>query len=200
MKIIIVGGTGTIGKRVTAALQSEGKHEVIVAGLKSGDIQMDIRSVPSIVNFFDKLGPFDALISTTGAAQLGYLYNLKEEDMMVGIQGKLLAQINLVLVGLKSINAGGSFTLTSGILAEEPIMQGAACTVADAAVNAFVKAAAIELKSGVRINAVAPGVVEDSPALHQFFPNHKPVAMSHVTTAYIKSVLSNCSGEVLRAY
>lgn len=49
MKILIIGATGTIGKHVTAALQKE--HEVIKAGSKSADVQVDISSAESIENF-----------------------------------------------------------------------------------------------------------------------------------------------------
>jgi uncharacterized protein YbjT (DUF2867 family) len=43
MKILIIGATGTIGKHVTAALQKD--HEVIKAGSKSSDIQVDSRKI-----------------------------------------------------------------------------------------------------------------------------------------------------------
>ena len=58
MKILIVGATGTIGKHITAALQKD--HEVIKAGSKSSDIQVDISSVESIENFYNQVGKFEA--------------------------------------------------------------------------------------------------------------------------------------------
>lgn len=200
MKIIIIGASGTIGKKVTRALWAKNQHEIVTVGLKSGDYQVDIGSRESIIQLFKDIGSFDSLISITGAAHLGPLTELKEEDLMIGIKSKLLGQINLVLLGMPYINPSGSFTLTSGILAEDPILQGTACTVADAGVNAFVQSASIELKNDVRLNAIAPGVVEDSPALHQFFPGHIPVAMELVTAAYLKSVLGGQNGAIFRAY
>lgn len=170
------------------------------AGFSKGDYQVDITSAESIENLFRKVGSFDALISIAGSAHLGPIQELSERDFMVGIGGKLLAQINLVLIGQQYINANGSFTLTSGILAEDPILTGTACTVADAGINAFVISAAQELKQGVRINAVAPGVVRDSPQLHAYFPGHIPVEMEKVSAAYLRSVLGAANGKVFRAY
>ena len=66
MKIIIVGASGTIGKHVLAALKND--HEIITAGSKSGDFQVDITSTESIENFYKQVGKFDALISTSGNA------------------------------------------------------------------------------------------------------------------------------------
>jgi NAD(P)-dependent dehydrogenase (short-subunit alcohol dehydrogenase family) len=198
MKIVIVGATGTIGRKVTAALVQQ--HEVIQVGYTGGDLQVDIASRTSIERLFSQTGRFDALISIAGNAKLGPLEQLAEADFRVGLEHKLLGQINLVLAALPYINHGGSFTLTSGILAEDPIREGAACTTTDAAVNGFVTAAAVDLTRDLRINAVAPGVVEDSPALHPFFPGHIPVAMDKVVAAYLKAVLGPGTGRVIRAY
>lgn len=73
MKIIVVGATGTIGKKVSAAFAKD--HDVIHAGSKSGQVQVDITSPSSIENFFRKVGKFDALISTAGG---GGSYTLRE--------------------------------------------------------------------------------------------------------------------------
>jgi NAD(P)-dependent dehydrogenase (short-subunit alcohol dehydrogenase family) len=168
MKIIIVGATGTIGKKVLAAFDSE--HEVIGAGSKSGDIRLDITSPGSIESFYKEVGPFDALISTTGSGHFGPLQKMTDKDFMVGITSKLMGQVNLVLIGQHFINPRGSFTLTSGILSEEPVVAGANLSTVNGAINAFVIGAAIELGNGVRINAVSPGVVEDSPS---YFPSSR---------------------------
>src|SRR5258708_20406154 len=122
MKIIIVGGAGTIGKKVTTALQNE--HEIVRVGAKSGDIQADITSVSSIENVFKKTGPFDALICTAGGVHFGPFKTMTDKDFRKGIDSKLMGQVNLVLVGQHYIQARGSFTLTSGSLGEDPIAFG----------------------------------------------------------------------------
>src|ERR1700740_42870 len=109
MKIIIVGATGTIGKKVTQALEKD--HKLIKAASKSGDMQIDINSAASIEAFFKKTGPFDALVSTTGAGHFGPLNKMTEKEFRKGIDSKLMGQINLVLIGQHYISAGGSFTL-----------------------------------------------------------------------------------------
>jgi NAD(P)-dependent dehydrogenase (short-subunit alcohol dehydrogenase family) len=198
MKIIIIGGNGTIGKVVAEKLKHE--HDVIIAGARTGDLLLDLGRRDSILSFFEKTGHFDALINAAGAAYLAPIRELEEQHFRIGLESKLLGQINLVLIGQRYINKGGSFTLTSGIVAEEPIRQGVAAMTVDAAVNAFVKAASTELTNDVRINAVAPGVVEGSPHLHQYFPGHIPVSMEKVGMAYLKSLLGVHNGEVIRAY
>jgi NAD(P)-dependent dehydrogenase (short-subunit alcohol dehydrogenase family) len=194
MKIIIVGATGTIGKHVTAALQKD--HEVKTAGSKSGDLRVDISSTASIENFYKQAGKFDALISTSGDAHFGPLPAMTDADFKKGINSKLMGQVNLVLIGQRYISPNGSFTITSGSLAEDPIRYGSSVTTINSALNGFAKGAAIELEKGVRINAVAPSVVEESPDYFPYFPGNIPVTMDRVAQAYLKSVLGAQTGQV----
>ncbi|MDB5114804.1 MAG: short chain dehydrogenase [Mucilaginibacter sp.] len=194
MKIIIIGATGTIGKHVTAALQKD--HEIIKAGSKSGDMQVDISSPASIESFFKQAGKFDALVNVSGDGHFGPLNSMKDADFRKGIDSKLMGQVNLVLIGQHYINPKGSFTLTSGSLAHDPIVLGANLSAVNAAIDGFVRSAAIELENSVRINVVAPSVVEESPGYFPYFQGHIPVSMHRVTQAYVKSVLGAQTGQV----
>lgn len=196
MKIIIVGATGTIGKHVVKALQHN--HEIIKVGSKSGDFQVDISSTESIEKLFKQVGAFDALISTAGDAHFGPFDQLTDKDFRKGIDSKMMGQINLVLIGQHYINPKGSFTLTSGSLAEDPIVYAASVSSINAAVNGFVKGAAVEIAAGLRINAVAPGVVEESPDYFPYFPGDIPAKMDRVAQAYVKSVLGAQTGQVYK--
>jgi len=198
MKIIIVGASGTIGKHITAALKKD--NEIITAGSKSGDLQVDITSPDSIEKLYEQAGKFDALVSVTGAGHFGPVPAMKDADFRIGLNSKLMGQVNLVLIGQHYINPKGSFTLTSGILSDDPVVYGAALSAVNGGLNGFVVGAAIELENGVRINAVSPGVVEDSPEYFPYFPGHIPVAMDKVTQAYLKAVLGAGTGQVIKVY
>ncbi|MCX2494607.1 short chain dehydrogenase [Pedobacter sp. PF22-3] len=198
MKIIIVGATGTLGKKVAEAFAS--KHEIIRVGNTKGDVQVDITNETSIKNMFEQIGAFDALISTSGKGPFAPVNQLTGEVFKSGLLDKLLGQVNLVLIGQHYINKGGSFTLTSGILAENPVAAGSALSTINGGLNAFVLASAPELGNGIRINAVSPNVVEDSPAYFESFPGEIPVTMEKVVKAYEKSVLGILTGQVIKVY
>jgi len=196
MKIIIIGATGTIGKDVVKAL--ENNNEIIKVGSKSGDYQADITDTVSIKKMFEQVGPFDALISTAGDGHFGPLKDMTDSEFRISINSKLMGQVNLVLIGQHYINPKGSFTLTSGSLSDDPVVFGASVSAINGALDSFVKAAAIELDNGVRINAVAPDVVEESPGYFPYFPGHIPVSMHRVAQAYVKSVLGAQTGQVYK--
>lgn len=194
MKIIVIGATGIIGKHVVKALESG--SEIIKVGLNSGDYQVDISDTGSIKELFSKAGRFDALVSATGDAHFGPLKDMTDAEFSIGITSKLMGQINLVLIGQHYINPKGSFTLTSGSLSKDPVVFGTSVSAINGALDSFVKAAAIELEDGVRINAVGPDVVEESPGYFPYFPGRIPVTMNRVAQAYVKSVLGGQTGQV----
>lgn len=196
MKIVIVGATGTLGKKITEDFEKE--HEIVKVGTKSGDIQADISRVDSLKQMFEKIGPFDALVSAAGGGHFGPLEEMRPEDFIKGVNSKLMGQINMVLLGQHYIQPNGSFTLITGVLSDDPVKNSVNLASINSAVNGFVKAAALELINGVRINAVSPGVVEDSPQLFSLFPGHRPVSMERVVYAYRKSVLGHITGQIIK--
>lgn len=200
MKVLIVGGTGTLGKHIAERLTDT--HELIIAGRQSGDVQVDITDPHSIEQLYQKTGRIDALIVAAGGAPVKPLEEMIHEDFLAGFQSKMMGQINLVLTGIRYINSGGSITLTSGILTEEPIPQGAILSTINSAVNGFVKGAYGELfKKGIRINAVSPALVEDSvEKLGSLFLGHTPIPVSRAVDAYVKSLESLQTGRILEVF
>lgn len=196
MKIIIVGATGTMGKYLSNAFEKE--HEIIRVGSDSSDFQVDITSVESIENLFKQAGSFDALISTAGPTYVGPWKKMTDKEFKKGVEGKMMGQINLVLIGQQYINPKGSFTLITGGLTYEPQLNFANASAANGAVEGFVRAAAIELENGIRINAVSPTVIEDSPQYFPYFPGEIPVTMKQLEYGFRKSVFGANTGQIIK--
>ncbi len=198
MKIIIVGATGTMGKHIVSVLEKE--HDLIKVSSDVGsDIQADITSTESIENMFKQVGAFDALISTAGPTYVGPWKNLHDTEFRKGVDGKMMGQINLVLIGQNYINPKGSFTLITGALTDEPQINFANASAANGAVEGFVRAAAIELQNGIRINAVSPTVIENSPQYFPYFPGEIPTTMRQLEFMFLKSVFGANTGHIIKA-
>ncbi|HDX9008836.1 short chain dehydrogenase [Aeromonas dhakensis] len=197
MKIVIVGASGTIGSAVSDLLAKD--HQVIRVGHSQGDARVDMRDPASIRGLFAKLGRFDSLVVASGSAAFNALTEMTDEEWQLGIQSKLMGQINLTRAAIPHLNDKGSITLISGILSEEPINWGASVTTINGAVEHFVKAAACELPRGLRINVVSPTVLTESMDKYaDFFPGFIPVPAARVAQAYQKSVLGVQTGQVFR--
>ncbi len=198
MKIIIVGATGTMGKHLSSAFEQE--HEVVRAASEGGDIQVDITSTESIEKMFKQVGAFDALICTAGPTFVGPWKKLNDNEFRKGIEGKLMGQINLVLIGQHYINPKGSFSLITGALTHEPQLNFANASAANGAVEGFVRAAAIELENSIRINAVSPTVIENSPQYFDFFPGDIPVTMKQLEYGFRKSIFGANTGQIIKPH
>lgn len=196
MKIIIVGATGTMGTHLVKSLENE--HEIIKVASKGADIDADITSTESIEELFRQAGPFDALISTAGPTFVGPWEKLNDQTFRKGVEGKMMGQINLVLIGQKYINPNGSFTLITGALTHEPQRNFANASAANGAVEGFVRGASIELKNGIRINAVSPTVIEGSPQYFAYFPGEIPTTMRQLDFAFRKSVFGAVTGQIIK--
>ena len=196
MRILIVGGSGTVGK--AAATELGRRHEIVRAGRTSGDLTVDVMDEASVKAMYAKLGKVDAVVTCVGHVHFGPVASMTPEQFRKGLNDKLMGQVNLVLLGMDHVNDNGSFTLTSGILDRDPVRQGANAAAVNGAIGAFVRGAAIEMPRGIRINAVSPGLLEDSAVKYDgFFPGHEPVSAARVGLAYAKSVDGALTGQVI---
>jgi NAD(P)-dependent dehydrogenase (short-subunit alcohol dehydrogenase family) len=191
MRIIVIGATGTIGKAVVEALR--GKHDVVQVGHESGsgDYQVDLADKGSIERMYEAVAPFDAVVSAAGLAKFGALDGLSDADFQFSLSNKLMGQVNLVRVGMTQIRDNGSFALTSGVLSQEPTRGSTAISLVNSGLEGFVRAAALEMPRGVRINVISPPWVSETLE-----------AMGRDARAYVESVEGSENGEVIdaRAY
>ncbi|MFV0284859.1 MAG: short chain dehydrogenase [Demequina sp.] len=184
MRILIIG-TGHVGRAARAAL--EASHDVIVAS-RSTTPAVDITDQASIQALFETVGTVDAVVTTVGKVPFKPLADLTRDDLEAGLAGKVLSQIDVVRIGLPYVTDGGSFTVTSGVLAREPIRTSAAASMANGALETYVMAAAPEMPRGVRLNAVSPSVLASSPQHHAAFAGFPPVSDEAVGHAYRRAV------------
>ena len=199
MKILIIGGHGTIGSSVTNHFTAD--NEIIIGGRSKGDVIVDISDSDSIENMFSQINKVDAIVCIAGEAKWYDFNKLTEEDYYIGIKSKLMGQVNLVRIGKNYLNTGGSITLSTGILADDPVIKTASSAMVNGGIHSFVKAVALELEDGIRINAVSLGVVQDAYYKYKdYFPGHNPIPTSKVINAYVRSIIGKMNGEIIRIY
>jgi len=193
MSILVVGGTGTIGSAVVEAL---GDRDVVAAGHTSGDVQVDLADPASIDALYRTVGAVDAVLSCAGEAAFGALDALSDEDFERSLSNKLMGQVNLVRRGLDAMADDGVFTLTSGVLSQEPVEGSAAISLVNAGLEGFVRAAALEAPRGIRVNVVSPPwVAETLEEMGADFSPSRPAAT--VAEAYLDSLQGTQTGATI---
>lgn len=206
-RILLVGAKGVIGRWVHQTLR-EAQHQVIAAGLEPAqgpdEVQLDLSDTEGLVKAMEALGALDAVISTAGRAHFRALGSVAPAPLDVsvyglGLQDKLMGQVNLALAARQVLRPGGSITLTSGTTSTEPILGGSALSMVNGALESWVRAAATELPQGWRLNVVSPSLVEGTPAAAlAAFPGFEQVSGPRVALAYLRCVFSSLTGEVVR--
>ncbi|MCA1217292.1 short chain dehydrogenase [Streptomyces sp. 8L] len=192
MKILVIGATGTIGRAVADVLGTE--HEVIRAS-RHGSTRVDLEIPASLDVLFATVGTVDAVICCAASGQLTPLASPSDDAFTLGLKGKLLGQVALLRRSVDHVRDGGSITLTSGIF-QEPTPGSSFGALVNAGLEAFVRAAAIELPRGLRVNVVSPGWVTETLEKLGLDPRGgTPVGV--VAHAYIKAVIGQMQGQTL---
>ncbi|MBF4762987.1 short chain dehydrogenase [Nocardioides islandensis] len=196
MRVLVVGASGRLGSAVVAALA--GRHEVVEAS-RSGENFVDLTNPASIAGLYTAVGRVDAVACTAGKTPYGALTDLTSDQWLAGVRDKLLGQVELVRLGIEHVTDGGSFTLVSGILSEQPVPTSPIASTVDGGVDAFVRSAAIELPRGQRINAVSATVFAEAwDAYGPMFPGATPIPVADAAAAYVASIEGSGTGQVLK--
>ncbi|MEM5294499.1 short chain dehydrogenase [Burkholderia sp. JPY481] len=196
MRILVVGATGLLGSHIVKLLATE--HDVVGASRKGSDLHVDLSDKRSIEAMYAQAGSFDAIICAAGSAKFAPLAALGDEDFSFSLANKLMGQVNVVRCGVDHVSQGGSFTLTSGVLAQQPMEGSAAVSIVNAGVEAFARSAALELRGKARVNVVSPGWVAETLESMGRDPS-QGVPAEIVAQAYKRALGGSASGEVISA-
>jgi len=194
MKIIVVGGTGTIGAAVAKALAAN-KHEVVAAS-RNGAVKVNLDEPASIRAMFETVRDVDAVISCAGNAVFKPFADLTDADYELCLRSKLMGQVALARTAKDQLRDGGSITVTTGVLALRPMPGSAAISLVNAGLEGFVRAAALEMPRRLRINAVSPPWVKETLVKLRMDPA-PGLAAADVAKAYVAAVERADQGKIL---
>ncbi|MGO9014789.1 MAG: short chain dehydrogenase [Dissulfurispiraceae bacterium] len=196
MKVIVIGATGTIGRAIVQAIGD--RHEVVPVSFSKSMITVDISDKTSITKMFETTGRVDAVIIAAGLAKFGPMDSLTDADFALGLNNKLMGQVNLVRLGLDHVKDNGSFTLTSGILSRLPMKGSTAISLVNSAIEGFSRAAALEMPRGIRINTISPNwVIDTLKAFNMDESIGTPVEV--IARTYVLAMEGSMTGQVIDA-
>jgi NAD(P)-dependent dehydrogenase (short-subunit alcohol dehydrogenase family) len=139
------------------------RFEEIHAEPPVGENRVDITNKASLEKAFAAIGKVDAIVCAAGGAVFKPLAALSDADFEKCLHDKLKGQVNVVRAGSQYVRPGGSITITSGVLAQEPMPGVAAISLVNARLEGFGRAAALELENDkIRVNVVSPPWVTET--------------------------------------
>lgn len=193
-KAVLIGATGTIGKAVNQQLTEKG-YDVIATSRKSTP-SIYIENRESIDQFFADKKDVDAIICAAGDASFGAFPNLTDEQISIGLNSKLMGQVNICRKALEALKPNGAIILTGGIFAHNPWPETTNIAMVNAALEGFVKALALELTEGRRILVVHPPFVKETAQVMGMDDSNCPPAME-VARVYVRGLEGKESGKAV---
>jgi NAD(P)-dependent dehydrogenase (short-subunit alcohol dehydrogenase family) len=186
-RIVIYGGAGGIGSATARLLRQRGydlhlvgRTEAALAALCSelgveytlGDVSDENLFTDVVKNF---AGPWDGLVYGVGTINLGSIRRLSSADFLrdfqINAMGAALA-IKAALPALKKSRGIPSIVLFSSVAAGQGFTFHSSMGMAKGAVNGLTLSLAAELAPKIRVNAIAPSLV-DTPLAQSILANEK---------------------------
>ncbi|RCJ25084.1 acyl carrier protein [Nostoc minutum NIES-26] len=180
-KVVIIGASSGIDLAIATKIAQLGASVVIsspaqdklnqlknLVDFAPEAIAVDILNEASVDALFEKIGNFDHLVVTAvpDRNMPRSLLTQMTTQTAQGAMEKFWATFYAVRAAVKYIAADGSITLTSSVTISKPSKMGGISVIAaaNAAVAVFGRTLALEL-SPIRVNALAPGIIEDRSVL-----------------------------------
>ena len=155
-KILIVGGSGGLGRQVTELL----KNKYTIHSVGSSEI--DITNLKSCKEFFEK-EDYEIVLNFAGINYDSFVHKIDEsnmEDIDKMLQVNIYGTINLVSSVLKQMRKKnyGRIILISSILSEKEIIGTSVYSSCKAFIDKFVKNTSLEnIKKGITVNSLQLG-------------------------------------------
>lgn len=181
--VIVIGGSSGIGLGVARAVAERGADLVIVgrsreklerAALELGGarsvraITADVTREEQVQHLFESVPELDHLVVTAADLRYAPVDSLSLDMARTVIDSKIVAALLLAKHAGRRIRPGGSIVFTTGVASDRPAPNGALTATVNGALEALVRALALEL-APTRVNALSPGWV-DTPLWDELAP------------------------------
>jgi NAD(P)-dependent dehydrogenase (short-subunit alcohol dehydrogenase family) len=175
--ILVVGARGGIGTELSRTLAREGvtlvlagrsapEAAALVSELGAQFEQVDASDFAALATVVQRIveqhGRLDGAVNLAGSIVLKAAHSTSQEEWMATVNTNLTTAFSLVRAAAQAIggSGGGSIVLMSSVAARLGLMQHDAIAAVKAGVQGLtLSAAATYAARGVRVNAVAPGLV-----------------------------------------
>jgi NAD(P)-dependent dehydrogenase (short-subunit alcohol dehydrogenase family) len=173
---VVVGGTSGIGKVVAARLAGRGETLVVTGrdaeraaavagelGEGASGVALDLARPDEIASRLEGVESVDALVIAAIERDENTVWDYDVERALRLVTLKLVGYTEVIHALAPRLAKDAAIVLFGGLAKERPYPGSTTVTTVNGAVSSMVRTLAVEL-APVRVNAIHPGVVGDSPA------------------------------------
>jgi NAD(P)-dependent dehydrogenase (short-subunit alcohol dehydrogenase family) len=163
-KGLVIGGNSGIGEQLMFDLKHDDRFRGGVEWFVPTPVELDVRSDAAVSLYVREHGPFMFIAYCAGHNELQWISELTDAALYNTFEVNVLGFISLLHHHERRFpTAHGSAVAISSDASRIPMRTSIAYCSSKAALNMAVKCAARELAPRWRINAVAPGIINDTP-------------------------------------
>jgi NAD(P)-dependent dehydrogenase (short-subunit alcohol dehydrogenase family) len=173
---VVVGGTSGIGRAVAEELAARGES-VVITGRDAGraaqvaseigdgarGLALDLAEPAEIASQLEDVDRVDSLVIAAIERDENTVRNYDIESALRLATLKLVGYTEVIHALAPRLSSDAGIVLFGGLAKERPYPGSTTVTTVNGAISSLVRTLAIEL-APVRVNAIHPGVVGDSPA------------------------------------
>lgn len=186
-KIIVVGASGAIGKAIAEKFENNGSEVVRTSSSKkNGYSFLNLRDRISIEAFSTEIDYLQHLVVAAGKEPQQSLRELNEEHLLEMIDLHFAGPLWLIKCLCDKFTPDSTITLISSIASTKGSYDPVYASV-KGAVNSLVRTLARELAPVTRVNAIAPGLVKDTPVYQRMTEDF---CERHLSNTLTKRLLS----------
>jgi 3-oxoacyl-[acyl-carrier protein] reductase len=166
---IVVGASGFIGNSIYSALKEKDSSVVGTASRLNAHksfMTLDLTNRESIKQFAESIDSVECLIIAAGKEPQYSLDELTEDHLEKMISIHYSGPLWLIKKLKEKFNPGSSIIFCSSVAAFKGSYDPSYSSL-KGAINSLVRTLARELAPNVRVNAIAPGLVENSPVYNR---------------------------------
>lgn len=199
---VVTGGSAGLGRAVVETLHRDGftvaalgrrpdrlralHRDGITSYVCDVSRRSDVATVMKAI--LDDLGRVDVLVNNAGVIRNGPLADMTEDAIRYQFDVNVIGTINCTQACADALErSGGCIVNLSSALAKRPLPETSVYAATKGAVESFTRAMAIELGSrGIRVNAVAPGLVQSEIYFADgFTPDQYDEALKEFAAKYV---------------
>jgi NAD(P)-dependent dehydrogenase (short-subunit alcohol dehydrogenase family) len=175
-RVLIVGGTGGIGRALAERYASLGSDVVITSrdagraastaaeiGPNVRGLALDIAEPERIADMLADVGEIDRLLIVAVERDSNSVRNYDIAKARRAVTVKLVGYTEIVHAMLGRFSEDASVVIFGGLASERPYPGSTTITMVNGAVRSMIKTMAVEL-APIRFNAIHPGIIGDTPA------------------------------------